>query len=279
MGLAKAPVGLPRPGRGRRRVALLLGWVAAVAVMPGPAAAHDTWFAPRAGGSAGLPLLALGTGARYPAMQSSVSGAPPTEAGCRSQGRIGRLLPRQDTASALLLQPEAVLHEAATCWAQLPPHTLELAPALIGVYLDEIRAPATVRATAIAWAAQGLAWQETYTKHARIEWAGKVTAHAPGPSPLALDIVPEAMPLRAGTELRVQVLRDGAPLSGLALELVSGTVAAGFWLRTDAEGRATVRLPLPGPWLLRGTDLRPDEARPGHWVSRFATLAFDVLPP
>jgi hypothetical protein len=254
-------------------------WLLALAASPGAACAHDTWFALREGGSSGAPLLALGTGERYPAMQTSVGGAPPALAACRAGAAVQALAVRDDTEQALLLQPASALSGPASCWAQLPQLSLVLRPALIPVYLDEIRAPARVRATAAAWSAQGRAWHETYTKHARIELADGGSAHAPGSSPLALDIVPEAMPLRAGSELRVQVLRDGAPLPGLALELVSGSVAAGFWLRTDDAGRARVRVPLPGPWLLRGTDLRPDAHRPGHWDSRFVTLAFEALAP
>jgi hypothetical protein len=37
-----------------------------------------------------------------------------------------------------------------------------------------------------------------------------------------------------------------------------------------------VQAPLPGRWLLRGTELRLSQERPDTWDSRFVTLAFDV---
>jgi hypothetical protein len=82
-----------------------------------------------------------------------------------------------------------------------------------------------------------------------------------------------------GGELVVRVLRDGAPLAGQALQLLGDKIPLGLWLQTDVDGRARVRLPAAGNWLIRGTDLRPPE-RPGEpWRSRFMTLAFEVKPP
>jgi hypothetical protein len=34
--------------------------------------------------------------------------------------------------------------------------------------------------------------------------------------------------------------------------------------------------PLPGRWVLRGTDLRTSEREPDSWESRFVTLAFEI---
>jgi hypothetical protein len=52
----------------------------------------------------------------------------------------------------------------------------------------------------------------------------------------------------------------------------------GLWRRTDAEGRAHIDLPLPGRWVLRGTDLRRSESVPDKFESRFFNLAFEVQP-
>ncbi len=259
----------------------------------GAAQAHDTWFSPQAddsaSGDAGRVRLKLGTGVRYPQLQSSVGETPLPQAACRhgegSRQEITALKTERDTPQALWLAAAAPGRGAApadpvTCWAQLPPYELVLAPHLISVYLNEIRASDAVRQIWAARAARGLPWVERYTKHARIELDRAPTAAqttARSPTPLALDIVPGSLPLRTGQRLQVQVLRDGVPLPGLALELLSGTVAAGFWLRTDDDGRASVTVPLPGPWLLRGTDLRVDATRADAWDSRFVTLAFKAL--
>jgi uncharacterized GH25 family protein len=79
--------------------------------------------------------------------------------------------------------------------------------------------------------------------------------------------------------LKFQVLREGQPLAGLDVELISAQVRTGFWLRTDAQGLAEVRLPLAGRWLLRATELRQTDAAAGRWESRFITLAFESETP
>jgi uncharacterized GH25 family protein len=94
-----------------------------------------------------------------------------------------------------------------------------------------------------------------------------------------LEIVPLGDPLmRPGEERSFQVLRDGRPLAGLAIELISGQLRYARWSSTDADGRVSFGLPFAGPWLLRGTDLRLSTEQPDTWVSRFATLSLEVAP-
>jgi hypothetical protein len=84
-------------------------------------------------------------------------------------------------------------------------------------------------------------------------------------------------PVQRGDEVVFQVLRDGRPLPGLAVQLRSDLSPIGLWHQTDADGRVRARLPLPGHWVLRGTDLRPSATERDQWDSRFLTLAFDVV--
>ena len=85
-------------------------------------------------------------------------------------------------------------------------------------------------------------------------------------------------PLRAGDTVEFQLLRDGQPLAGQALELHGEHGALGFWRRSDAEGRVRFTLPLAGRWVLRGTELRLADSAEVLWDSRFVTLAFEVGP-
>jgi hypothetical protein len=82
--------------------------------------------------------------------------------------------------------------------------------------------------------------------------------------------------LAVGGEATFQVLREGRPLADFPVELVNERSPIGLWSRTDAQGRITMRLPLPGRWLLRGTDLRLSSSDPKRWESQFITYAFDV---
>lgn len=265
--------------------------------MPLAAVAHDTWFEQRPS-PPGTLLLALGTGNLYPRHDSGLGAEFLTHQGCRSAAGAALVLRSDrnsdDAVNVLLLRPD---HPAATpassCWAQLRPFDVEVAPALVPLYLNEINASAAVRAAWTALQARGLPWKERYTKHARIVLPapldGVAAANLEPAADLGLDIVADAgaQSLSVGQTLAVQVLRDGQPLAGLALELRSELSPIGIWHQTDLQGRLSVRLPLAGRWLLRGVDLRlanaegaevMDSADADHWVSRFVTLAFEVGP-
>jgi len=242
------------------------------------AAAHDTWFEPLAPARAGETRLALGTGDRFPAQETAIDPKYLVRQGCNSSARagVGALRAEKTTATALLLRAPA---SARSCWAQLTPFEITLPADKVAVYLKEINASADLYATWATLQARGLAWNETYTKHARIN-LGEVSAQSAAPSGMVMDMLLQAAPgpVRVRDKVVVQVLREGRPLAGLNVELRSELSPLGLWLRTDAEGRVTLQPPLAGRWVLRGTDLALSASRPDAWESRFVTLAFEVLP-
>jgi hypothetical protein len=233
--------------------------LAAALVAAAPALAHDTWFAPQA-----QDVLALGTGNRYPVQETAVGREYLERQGCHTAaGTESTMQPLRHTGQALMLRPTA---QARSCWAQLVPLDIELAPPLVAVYLDEIRAPAWVRE---AWArqqAEGRPWRERYVKHARIDLAPDAA-----PAPMAMDILRS---VAADGSLRLQLLHEGRPLAGQALELIAENAPVGIWRHSDGQGVVAVPALPPGRWLLRGTHLRLDAD--GLWHSAFVTLAFEV---
>ncbi len=264
---------------------LLLPICAAAALTMGlwaPARAHDTWFELRAAGPGPEAQLALGTGNRFPVMEFPLGIEQLRHSGCR--GDAGETLPLahdDDEPQALRLRVArpAAAGGALTCWAQTQAFEVELTPTLVTQYLKEIQAPPAVHQAWAAQRARGQRWTERYTKHARIELpdADGRTATAT-PSGMALDLLLLGGPraLRAGETAEFQLLRDGRPLAGQALELHGEHGALGFWRRTDADGRVRFTLPLPGRWVLRGTELRLADSGDVLWDSRFVTLAFSV---
>jgi hypothetical protein len=192
----------------------------------------------------------------------------------------GTLLPmplESETSQALRLKAPA---QAATCWAQTRPGPIELKAHLVLTYLDEVRAPAAVRERWRVLQERGLTWREHYAKDARIEWA---LAHAPDAVPQprpaahgALDLVLHTANPPLAEPVRVRLLHAGEPVPLHPVEFVSGSARAGYWVLTDAQGVASLRLPLGGPWLVRTALLRADPERADAWLSRFATVRFDV---
>lgn len=223
------------------------------------AQAHDTWFEPLPDGR-----LALGTGNRYPVQETAVGREYLQRQGCRATAGAERTMqPLQHTDHALLLQPAP---GASSCWAQLVPLEIELTPPLVALYLREIQAPRWVHEAWSAQRAAGLPWRERYVKHARIELAPDAA-----PVPMAMDLVRSAAPDGGH---RFQLLREGRPLAGQALELIADNAQAGIWRRTDAQGVISLPALPPGRWVLRGTQLV--QAEGGAWDSAFVTLAFSV---
>lgn len=254
-------------------------------VLAGAARAHDTWFEPAPATARGELGLVLGTGTQYPTFEFPIRMAQLAAGGCRAERVPAAALAFvADRPDSLALRSRQPLAGAAgpVCWAQLAPIELEGIPAeTVALYFDEINASPAVRAAWAAQQARGVRWQESYVKHARIEIDGaKPATAAAQPVPIGMDALMAAprRPVRAGDALEFQVLRDGAPLAGQPVEFRSNLSRFGFWRRTDADGRVRFTPPLPARWLLRGTDLRLDEADPDRWRSRFLTLVFDVVP-
>jgi hypothetical protein len=190
----------------------------------------------------------------------------------------GSALPLQkvrfdDTATLLRSKGSGA---AATCFVQLAPFDIDLPADKIQLYFDEIRPGADVRAAWQALSARGLPFRERYTKSARIDLGDGTAARPIGTAMDALRLSPSGT-LTMNSEATFQVLRDGQPLAGFAVELINERSAIGLWHRTDGEGRVRARLPLPGRWLLRGVDLKLSASDPTRWESQFITYAFDVV--
>lgn len=236
----------------------------------GPASAHDTWFAPQPGG-----VLALGTGNRFPVTELAVDDKFLAKRGCfTADGTPTALEKLRFTEKATLLRAKSAA-AALTCFVQLEPFEIELPPDKIDVYFKEIRPSAAALA---AWAdlkARGLPFKERYTKSARIDLGGEVSTHTTGTAMDVLRVSPRGA-LTVGSTAVFQVLQGGRPLPDFAVELVNERSPLGLWHRTDAEGRISARLPLPGRWLLRGTELRLSASDATTWESQFITYAFDV---
>lgn len=246
---------------------------AGLAIASAPAAAHDSWFQLLSQSRAGA-VMALGTGNRFPNFEFGVDARYLVKPGCRdAAGAPLALEALRDGPAALWLRGGSA---ASSCWTQLSPFEVDLPADKIDLYLDEVRPPPAMLAAWEAMHARGLPWRERYTKHARIALPaadGSFGAAAAQPAPLGMDLLLE----RVGDALRFQLLRDGQPLPGLALELRNiDSQAAGRWLRSDAQGRVQIAAPGAGRWLLRGVDLRLASDNPDRFDSRFITLAFEL---
>lgn len=256
----------------RRAVARAAAALAGLAAFG--AFAHDTWFAPSRSPVRGQVRVELSTGNRYPVQETSPGASSLVGAQCRTgAGRTLALRPVGASPKWLDLRGNAP--DAVSCWAELRPFDIELDDRLVQVYFDEIRPPADVREAWKRMHAAGLAWRESYRKFARIELQPqRGVARRPVGLPLELVVLGDA-PLRVGAPVDFQLLRDGRPLAGFPIELVSERSPIGVWRETDAEGRLRHVLPFAGQWLLRGTEVRlADDGE--RWTSRFVTLVIEA---
>jgi hypothetical protein len=248
------------------------------------ARAHDSWLA-APGDTAEGPLLELGTGTRFPVRQFSQSRESVIDAQCiDGSGMAVPLSAGVQHAQWLDLDMEgAQAKPPLSCHAELAPAQIELDARTVQIYFAEIHPTTQVRQAWSALQLRGIRWHERYRKFARIELASAANAMgaerkmARRPLGSGLEIV--AMgdePITTTATIDFQVLRDGTPLAGQAVELVSERSAFGVWQVTDTEGRLRHRLPFNGRWLLRTVDLRPPADDQQTWESRFATLAFEA---
>jgi uncharacterized GH25 family protein len=243
--------------------------------------AHDTWLLPlsfRVPRGARV-TLELTSGMSFPSNETAIAPERVDTAAFRLAGRIGALATEPGTDA---LRLHARLDDAglATIWVSLKPRTLDLTPAQVDEYLPEIGAPDSVRA--IYERGSPRRWRENYRKYTKtfVQVGNSPTQDASWFRPVgqALELVPNSDPtmLRVGATLTVTLLRNGAPLAGLAIGAAAEGEQIGTLRTTDANGSATFTLIRPGRWMLRATELRRSTREDLDWESDFATLTFAV---
>ena len=84
--------------------------------------------------------------------------------------------------------------------------------------------------------------------------------------------------LKAGDELPVRVLRQGEPLAGaLVTAYPHGEPSRPVRGRSDEDGRVKLRLPRPGPWLIKTVHMeRIEDGEKADWQSWWASLTFEL---
>jgi hypothetical protein len=255
------------------------------------ASAHDTWFLPKI-----FRLkpeqrteIALTSGMRFPKNDHAIKAERISQAFLLLAGEKIQF-PRFEPRTAYLGVPFAPSNVGvATAFVELAPRTLELSPKQVREYLREIGAPDSLQAF---WknvrsgnsSEGGARWRETYSKHAKtflfVGDAASISADSSWKTPVGMkiEIVPERHPglLKANDELPIRVLLDGKSLENFAVGYLRENDRHGRIVRTDAEGRARIRLGKAGRYLLRGTLLQVSTSNDEDWRSYFTTLTLEV---
>jgi uncharacterized GH25 family protein len=258
----------------------LLGGIACL-LSAGRLDAHDTWILPgHARVSPGAQVtFDLTSGMAFPANEVGVK----TDRLARASSRLGETVSDlvREAAGKKALRLKARFPEpgVAAVWIESKPRSLELKPAEVKEYLEEIGAWDSIGRK---WESEGKGkWRESYTKHAKTyvrvgrpetddSWARPVG--------MELELVPGSDPtqLAAGQELPLKLLKNGRPVPDLAVGLVAGKAKSGSMSKTDSEGRVRLRLERGGWWLIRATLLEPSSKPDLDWESRFTTLTVFV---
>lgn len=164
---------------------------------------------------------------------------------------------------------------------QNSPAYVELTEELLGEYLREegLEQIQQVRAKS-PYATQP--WREIYSRCAKaLLWDGK------GPSSgfdravgMPLELIPDGNPytLRPGGSLPVRLLYRGAPLEGaLIVAIPQKEPGASLSVRSDADGRVELTLPVSGAWLIKAVHIAPaPPGARGQWESFWASLTFEL---
>jgi uncharacterized GH25 family protein len=260
----------------------LLLRAAAVGAVAASAVAHDTWLiADQFKVSPDSTVtLDITSGMEFPKLDVGPKPERVQSVKCRLAGKAFDITNKAAAAGSLQFKGTLPETGVATLGLKLPAHTIELKPDEVEHYFEEVSASEALRKE---WAAmkEPRRWRESYTKHPKtFVRVGEPHADRSWAEPVGMDleIVPEKDPtaLKTGDDFPVRVLLKGKPLANFALNAVSAGETKGETRRTDADGRVTFTFNKPGPWLLRGTDIRKATGGDAAWESDFATLTLNV---
>lgn len=291
---AAAPGGRGEPSRREpeRRVSVrpvgglrfLTGLAALAALVfgAGRAAAHDFWlepssFRPAPGETVGIGIF-IG------------SHTEPAEPFARRADHILRFFvagpdgARSDVGGVVGAIPAGELRPVAAGPHVLAyvstPSRIELPAAKFEAYLVEEGLEDIVAARKAA-GASGKPGRERYGRCAKALLAvggvsGEVFTRRLG---LPLELLPEVDPfaLKPGEALPVRLIGVNGPVAGrrVAAWLGAATTPAAA-ARTDTEGRAILKLPAPGRWLVAAVHMVPAQGGTDDWASLWASLTFEL---
>ena len=242
--------------------------------------AHDTWIAPEQGqvSRGDVARLDLTSGMTFPSLDYAIQPERVERAlvhcgTTEHQMRIG-----QRASHSLQLEARCDGDSIATIAVDLKPKELELTPAQVDEYLEEIGQTAEIKPIWLTMPAPRR-WREVYRKHAKTFVRFGTAAGTSWKTPVGsrLEIVPRTDPTarHAGDQLAIQLLSEGRPLAGFAVAIASPAGKRSV-VRTDDHGVATVLLPRAGPYLLSVTRLRRSEQAEVEWQSDFATMTVEA---
>ncbi|MBI4274984.1 MAG: DUF4198 domain-containing protein, partial [Rhizobiales bacterium] len=94
--------------------------------------------------------------------------------------------------------------------------------------------------------------------------------------PLEIVALRNPYSLAAGEQLPVRILHEGKPIEGIQITAIAKAEPdKRNNFRTDADGRASIAVPLSGPWLLNAVHmLEPKPGEDAHWTSLWASMTF-----
>ena len=246
------------------------------------AVAHDTWLAPRRFQVKPNTqvLFDLTSGMAFPTLETSIKPDRVDAAGCRLNNQFVKLMKPMSAAKSLVFPGRFNDSGISTCWIELKPRQLELNEKQVEEYFEEIEASQTVRD---AWKNMKAPrrWREVYTKHSKtFVFVGDPRDDQSWNEPvgMSLEIVPvkNPMALKAGDELAIRVLKNGAPVPQLRVNMILAGQKHSEFQTTDSEGRASFRITRAGKYLIRTTELRPSTKPDLEWESDFTTLTLEI---
>jgi hypothetical protein len=240
-----------------------------------PAFAHDTWIAPDQFGRCGAVTLHMTSAPEFGPPETAIEPSRVARAIMATPGRRINMTP---VAAKRSLDFDVNVPEngMSIVAVELAPKTIDLTPAQVREYLDEIGASDDIRAQ---WKAHPGRWRETYTKHAKtfIRCGGHADPYLS--TDMGFEMIPQGTDptaLKAGDKMRVVLVAPKQP--PLVVPIVVEREGAGR-VATVMPGKdriADITFDRPGRYMLSATWLRRANGDDADWVSDFTTLTFDV---